>query len=145
MLRDLSHELDMVTWLAGPATQLTALGGHFSELEITSDDHFSLLFQTDNCPLVSVQVDYLNHIKQRRLVVNTNDSTYECDFIRNTFTQNGEVIKMEIEGDTSYLEQHSAVLKGDYQHLCTYHEGLAVMKLITAAEKANATKTWVTL
>ena len=38
MLRDLSHELDYMTWLFGPCRRVAALGGRFGPLAIDSDE-----------------------------------------------------------------------------------------------------------
>ena len=57
VLRDLSHELDTLNWLLGGWTRMTALGGHFSHLEIDSDDVFSVLFETRRCPVASIQMN----------------------------------------------------------------------------------------
>src|ERR1700754_728268 len=50
VLRDLSHEMDYVQWMCGRWRRLTAAGGHMSSLEITSDDIFSLLVETERAP-----------------------------------------------------------------------------------------------
>jgi predicted dehydrogenase len=42
-LRDLSHELDYLTWILGGWNRVAALGGRLSSLEIDSDDVYALL------------------------------------------------------------------------------------------------------
>src|SRR3990167_1147232 len=49
VLRDLSHELDYTLWLCGPCLGVTAIGGHFSQLEIDSDDTYSILMKCARC------------------------------------------------------------------------------------------------
>jgi predicted dehydrogenase len=65
VLKDLSHELDYINWIAGPWKRVAAIGGKFSELMIDSDDVFSLLIETEHCPVVSVQLNYLDFIARR--------------------------------------------------------------------------------
>ena len=44
VLRDLSHELDYLSWLFGSWTKLISIGGKLSKLEVDSDDNYSILF-----------------------------------------------------------------------------------------------------
>lgn len=60
VLRDLSHELDYINWIAGGWKRVAAIGGKFSDLKIDSDDVFVLLLEMENCPVTSVQMNYLD-------------------------------------------------------------------------------------
>ncbi|MGA1173631.1 MAG: Gfo/Idh/MocA family protein, partial [Ilumatobacteraceae bacterium] len=54
VLRDLSHEFDLAQHLFGDWQRITAIGGKFSDLEITTDDTFSVLISTAKCNVISV-------------------------------------------------------------------------------------------
>jgi predicted dehydrogenase len=54
VLRDLSHELDYLVYLLGAWESVTSLGGNFSQLEIDSDDIYSIMMKMNRCPVVSV-------------------------------------------------------------------------------------------
>lgn len=143
VLWDLSHELDYVNWIFGDWRALTALGGHFSSLEITSDDVFSLLMITEKCPVVSIQMNYLDRNSRREILVNTNRSTVKVDLIQGSFQVNERIEKIGLaKGDTFRLE-HQAVLKTNYDGLCTFADGMEVQRMITAAEKASRNKVWI--
>jgi predicted dehydrogenase len=144
VLRDLSHELDYLGWLFGSWESVTALGGHFSPLEIDSDDLFVVLMQTERCPVVSVQLSYLDRIARRRISINTRDHAIEADLIAGTVAIDGKRETLLVERDHTYREMHRAVLNGDFSSLCTVHEGLATLQLIETAESANRQKEWVT-
>ena len=47
VLRDLSHELDYINWIAGGWKRVAAIGGKFSDLQIDSDDVFVLLLEME--------------------------------------------------------------------------------------------------
>ena len=79
VLRDLSHELDFVCWLFGGWKRVIALGGHYSKLEIDSDDVFGLMFETVNCPISLVQLNYLDRKSRRDIIVNTNQHVFKID------------------------------------------------------------------
>ena len=143
VLRDLSHELDLLNWLLGGWQKLTALGGHFSGLEINSDDVFSILMTTKRCPAVTVQMNYLDRIGQRRITVNTDNLTIEADLISRRLLINDRCEEFKADRDHSYREMHCALLKGDQQNVCTFTEGLTVVNMIAAAEQAIKRGRWV--
>lgn len=144
VLRDLSHELDYLNWLCGGWQQLTALGGHYSHLDIDSDDIFSIMMTTNDCPIVSVQLNYLDRRTHREILVNTDTETIKVDLVQGTIAINGEVEQVKAERNTTYIKQHQAVLSGATQHLCTIEQGLDVMRMIEAAEKSEQQKVWIT-
>ncbi len=143
VLRDLSHELDYLQFLFGDWEKMTALGGKFSQLEIDSEDHFSLTYQTKNVPLVTLQMNYLDHIIQRMLIVNTDEATYKVDFINNTLQKNDELFQFDVRRDSTYIDQHIAILNGEKEFVCSYEEGLNIVKMIEMAERASKEKVWV--
>ena len=142
VLRDLSHELDTLNWMLGGWTRLTALGGHVSGLEIDSDDVFSILFETARCPVVSVQMNYLDSTLRREVLALTDQGTVHADLVRGTLEVDGEIETFTVERDDTYLAQHQAALAGS-GGLCTLAEGLDVMRMIEAAEEAASGRQWV--
>lgn len=143
VLRDLSHEMDYLHLLFGDWIKMTALGGKFSSLEINSDDHFTLLFETEQVPSVSVHMNYLDFIKQRTIIINTNNKTYKADLINNTLQVNEKIYNFEVSSDETYQKQHKAVLNKDRTFLCSYNSGLYISKMIDKAELSSQGKMWV--
>jgi predicted dehydrogenase len=143
-LRDLSHELDYLGWLCGDWTVLTALGGHVSALEIDSDDLFVLLMQSERCPVVTIQVSYLDRVARRWIVINTQEHTIEADVLNGTLAINGVNETMVVERDQTYREMHQAMLSEDFGNLCTAEAALATLQMIESAECANRQRKWVT-
>lgn len=143
VLRDLSHELDFLGLLFGTWTRVAAIGGHFSPLEIASDDLFILLLESKCCPAITLQASYLDRIVQRYFTINTERRTVIVDFVSCSVVDNGCRIEMTCERDTTYREMHRAVLTGETEGLCSIEQGNDVMNLIVAAEEASAKKTWV--
>lgn len=143
VLRDLSHELDYLCWILGGWRSVAALGGHFSALEIDSDDVFALLLATPRCPVVSVQLNYLDRSAKRRIVVNTNDGTLEADLVAGTVTVNGATEHVVTERNTTYLAMHRAILAGQRDTACSLAEGLSTLHLIDSAVQAARTQQWI--
>lgn len=142
VLLDLSHDLDYLAWLMGPWKRVAAIGGRLSELEITSDDVFSLLYQSDRCPVIGVQLNYLDRLGRRRVIVNTADHTYEADLVRHALKVDGEEQVFPVERDTTYLAMHAAMLSGNPDQACTIQEALDTLGLCDAAREAAAAGYW---
>lgn len=142
-LRDLSHELDLLTWLFGPWRRLAAVGGRYGSLEIDSDDSWSLLVELDRCPAATLQLNYLDRVGRRRLLVNTAAHSYEADLVAGTLVCDNHEERFENERDATYLAEHRAALAGDGTTLCSLQEGLAVVAMIEAVERAARDGRWV--
>lgn len=145
VLRDLSHELDYLTWILGGWSRVSALGGKLSSLQIDSEDVFAMLLSTPACSVVTVQLNYIDRPGRRTVIVNTDDCTVEADLIRGTLTVDRNIEAFNVERDDTYRMMHAAVLAGDTEILCTAEEGLRTMKLIAAAERAAARGEWVAI
>ena len=145
VLRDLSHELDYLSWLFGRCERLAALGGRFSTLEIDSDDVQGLLLAFERCPVATAQLNYLDRRGTRNLIVNTAKRTIVADLIRSTLTIGSEEKAFPLARDDTYLALHRGVLSNAHEGLCTLDEGAGVLELIAAAEAAAATGQWVRL
>lgn len=142
-LRDLSHELDYLTWLLGGWQRVCAVGGHFSTLEITSDDVFSLMLITPQCPVVTVQLNYLDRVARRFVQINTTDHTLEADLIKGTITIDREIETFSTERDTTYRAMHKEILSQEHNIPCSLNEGLSTLRLIEAAELSAKQNEWI--
>lgn len=143
VLRDLSHELDYLAWLCGDWKAMASLGGHFSDLEIDSEDLFVLLMQTSLCHAVTVQMSYLDRQATRRIIANTNTNTFEVDLVAGVISVDGQREIVPVDRDFSYAEMHRTYLHGDETELCSVADALRTLDLIECAEQANQTRTWV--
>lgn len=143
VLRDLSHELDYINWIAGGWKRVAAIGGKFSGLQIDSDDVFVLLLEMENCPVASVQMNYLDRKARREIIVNMKDHTIKADLILNTLGIDGEISEFKVERNLTYIMQHNAILNRDYSTACTLKQGMDVLNLIHAAESATEKRIWI--
>ena len=143
VLRDLSHELDYMNWLLGGWSSVVAVGGHYSRLEIDTDDAYCVMMKTKRCRNVLVQMNYIDHTGHRSMIFNSDDLTIKVDLIQNWIEVNGKRFGLKVERDDTYREEHKAVLGKRWKELCSYHEAMDVMRLIEAAEKSSRRKKWV--
>lgn len=143
VLRDLSHELDYMNALFGPWKSLCSQVGKWSDLPIDSEDHVSVMLATEKCPMLQVQLNYVDRITQRFIIVNTQDNTFKCDFIKGEVTSKDKNFELKSERNETYIKLHQAMLSGDFRQLCSFKEGVEVLKLIEAIELASEGHEWI--
>lgn len=143
VLRDLSHELDYLVWMLGKWESVTAIGGHFSSLEIASDDIYAATMTTSSCPVVTLQMNYLDHAGRRFILINTDKHTIEVDLVKGIVTVDRDSETFISERDSTYRAMHEAIISGDERDLCTLDDGSEIMRLIEAAEHSAKKGIWV--
>lgn len=139
----MSHELDIAYWLFGAWVSLTALGGQFSNLEIDSDDIYSIIMHTKRCPLVNIHMNYLDRTPKREIIINTESSTIFADLIQNKIEINGVSQFVISDLNETYISEHKAMLTNDNQSLCSVCDAIETVLTIEAAEKASKNRIWI--
>lgn len=142
-LRDLSHELDYLSLLGGGWRRVAALGGHISDLEIDTDDVYGLLMETQHCPVVLCQMNYLDRNVRRDCTIQYEGGTLYLNFIRNELTHNGAVQAVELERNEMFEAMHAAAWLPEALGLCSFEEAVQTLELIEAAERAAGESRWV--
>jgi predicted dehydrogenase len=140
VLRDLSHELDYCSWIAGNFIEVSSLGGKFSKLEIDSDDIFNIIAMTDRNVLLNVSVNYLSRNPRRHVIINFETQTIVFDLIENSY-QIGRDKKqfVTVERNDTYRLMHVDILSNG-GFCCSYSEGLNILKTIDGCEAKNILK-----
>ena len=142
-LRDLSHELDLAQYLFGDWSHLTSTGGKFSNLEIETDDTWSILMQTKTCPALSIQLNYLDRIKQRVITINGDKGSIRIDLYSGLSQFNERTQVFNVDSDHTYLAEHKAMIAQDPKTICSIAEALTVVKTIEAIEIAASKRKWI--
>ncbi|GAB6087280.1 Gfo/Idh/MocA family protein [Alkaliphilus crotonatoxidans] len=143
VLLDLSHELDYLEWLLGPWQAMVARGGKYSSLKINSDDLWSLMMVMEGCPMVQVHMNYLDPVARREATLLTEGNSYRADLVNHRLQINDEVIQYQLQRDDTYEMEHRAILEGSFDKLCTWQQGLTVLKMVEAARKSLKEGGWV--
>ena len=143
VLRDLSHELDYLQWIFGKWQRLSAIGGNLGSLEIDSDDVFSILFETQHVPLISLSLNYLDTTTRRDVIALTDSGTVRLDLVAGTVEADGKTETFSVDRNDTYFAQHNAMIENIDDVICDLTEGLDVMRMINAAEDAARSGTWV--
>lgn len=144
VIHDLSHEVDLALWQCGDWGRVVAMGGKFSNLEINSDDVYSLMLETIKCPCVSINLNYLDRMPRRMITINTFNKTIFADLISGELIINGNLEQISVERDSTYRAQIDALIHGlNKESLCSWREGVNADLLIDAAQKSVIYESWV--
>ncbi len=155
VLRDLSHELDLVTWLAGGWLRVCAIGGRSGTLGegVATDDRWAILLELEGGAVATVHLDALDHVGQRRLSLVGTDSTVALDLVAATLRSAGgatpaadgrsEPHTWNVGRDDVLARLHRSVLDGDVGGLCSFNQGMGVVRLIDAVERSAQEGRWV--
>ena len=144
VVRDLSHELDLILWLFGDWNKLVSNVEKCSNLDIQSEDYAACLIKMKSGLNVSVELNYIDHIGKRELIVNGNKHTYKIDLMGGYWWVDQQQEVHQINRNQVFSKMHSCFLSDNQKQLCTFSEGLAVVRMIEAIEKSNDTGCWVT-
>jgi len=143
VLRDLSHELDYMRLFAGEWTRLTALGGTFGNLGVSSDDVFDLLWEAERCPSVSCHMNYLDRNPRRDCSIHYEEGSLFLDLWQGALWQNGKQYDFEIERNEMFRRMHEAVWFDEVEGLARWEDGVAVLRMIEAANDSVERKEWI--
>ena len=136
VLRDLSHELDYIHWLFGEFSIIKAINSKISNLEISSDDIFTALAQTQKGAIINVTMDYISKAPLRKMLIHTENKTFSADFILNTleyYGKEGRNITIDlptIDRNYTYLNMHHSIIQNDTSSISGLHDGLYIVKII---------------
>jgi predicted dehydrogenase len=150
VLRDLSHELDLVLWLAGDWRRVCALGGRSGALgpAVATDDRWGILIELASGAVVTVHLDALDRVGHRRLSLVAAERSVAVDLLE------GSVAFADVDAssterhaagrDDLLAAMHGALLEGgDDDRICSLAQGMAVVRLIEAIERSVRTGGWV--
>ena len=98
---------------------------------------------TGSCPVVTVQLNYMDRMSRRFVLINTAKHTIEADLISGIITVDRERESFTVKRDSVFRSMHQAILSGRAGELCSLDEAMEVLRLIEAAERANRDRAWV--
>jgi predicted dehydrogenase len=145
VLRDLSHEIDLLLWLLGPWRRVAALVGRSGALDIDSEDYAHVLIEGADYKAATLGLDYLDRNVRRSVTVQHDGGTLALDMIAGRLIENGDLVaESRPDWNDVYRLQHQAVLAGGNAALCTMEQGLAAIHAVEAIERAAETGLWQT-
>ena len=144
VLRELSHELDMINFLFGDIQINHAYSNKISNLKVDVDDILILLGSVmfrKKTAFISLAINFFSRHRDRYIIVEGNNISIKVDLFKNTATylNNGVLKKIrfpKLSLDQTYIDLHNAILNNiSNASLCSYKEGLDVLKIIDKIER----------
>jgi len=90
-----------------------------------------------------LQLNYLDRIGQRQILVTTEQLTVMVDLVAGTVSCNGAVSKFAADRDAPIASMHRSILEQQGRDACDIAGGLRVVDMIDAVERAGRTGTWI--
>jgi predicted dehydrogenase len=150
VLLDSSHEIDLIHYLFGDVLSLTAVSRKTSALEIESDDLGVVIFKMTSGQLVQLNLNYLNQIPERRIVINGERGSIHVDLINARYrsyvndVNDDEVF--EIDRNQLFLDELSDFINHpDECLLPDLNESMATLKVIDSIRQSSIEEQWITL
>ncbi len=129
VLLELSHELDLVSWLLGPVTVLFGQAISTGLFEMERDDLAVGVLETTSGVLVGLELNCHDRVQNRTFIVTTDQHHVALDLVGGTVEVDGvEVFGDPIERDDVFAAMHRSVLDGGTE-ACTIEEAMAVLSL----------------
>lgn len=142
VLRDLSHELDLLQWLIGKTTGVFARGGRIGDVTVDSDDSWNVVLEHTTRATTSLQLNYFDRPGARFMRVVTSHRTFEANLTSSTLTINGESQHFAIERDDTYRAMHEDMLTHQAT-VATIAAASETDALILDIELSAQTKKWI--
>ena len=141
VLLDLSHEIDYINYIFGDISHLFSENIKLSKLDIDTDDYLSLIGKIKKGGLFTLNMKYFSFNEIRRLSIETNLRSIVLDILNSKITYfSGDKVE-KIESDylfnSTYLDQHKAILDNDFSKICSLDEGMKVMEMIDSVQKVR--------
>lgn len=137
VVRDLSHEIDLILRLFGAPRKVAALGGNLGGLEIDAETAVSALLELERAPLATLRLSYLDRLPERRVRVTTELDTLEIDLLSGACRSSDVEEQIPVEWRRTYADLHRAMLGGPgAAAVCSLEQGLEAVALVERIEAA---------
>jgi len=136
VLRDLSHEIDLLLGLFGEPRSVAALGGNIGSLEIDAETAVSAVLELERAPVATLRLSYLDRMPERRIRVTTTRDTLEADLLSGECRASTAEERHPVDWPQTYADLHLAMLGDDPSAVCTVEEGLRAVACIEELEAA---------
>ena len=147
VLNDLSHELDLCLWLFGPWRRAVCHLGRRSNLKIDCDDSAQIVLEMESGVSVVIDLNYIDHISQRWMLVNGDRNSWHLDFRAGSFRREGYAgsknKSVRLGSNELYEKLHTKALTRADQTLCDYRSALESLKLIDSLTRSSQERKWV--
>ena len=134
MLLDLSHELDYMLWIFKNIQVKYSKIIKISKLQIQSNDYVFLAGKVSKGGMFSLNLTYFSKHPSRSVSVDCDNFSFHGNLIDNYYKINSGNKQISNHFNMNQLELlkqvHKKILSKDFKDLCSFKEGLGVLKFI---------------
>jgi len=133
VLRDLSHEIDLLHFFMGIPRRASSTLSRLGNLEIDTEDTVNVQFEFGDGRCAQLYLSYLDRIPRRRVFLRTAHMTIDADLLTGSLSVNENHSSCRTDRDVSFLDMHRDVLSGGGS-AATFKQGLEVLRTIDLIE-----------
>ena len=154
---EMVHEIDYILWFFGMPERVIGYVNKISNLEISSEDICSAMFQYKNGLIVELHLDYLSHkyLRGCRIIAQKGTLEWDWNLGKVLYTEKGKKqekkifsIKKEYDLNDTYIEEVKKfldIINGKSNGNITMLETAEVMRILEAIKISSKTKKWIDL
>jgi len=140
LLLELSHEFDFLKWIFRDIEILHVLNEKISNLQIDTDDILNLIGKINKKTLLNMNMNIFSKIPKRLIKIDGKNFSLDADLINNKILIIEDKKKrvknfFNFDMQKSYELQLHEILNNKNPNLCSFKEGLEVIKLIKKIKK----------
>ena len=147
-LLDLIHELDLINWLTGPISSVSAHLTHVSDQEMNAEDLVNMTLINTNGAIGQVQLDMVSPEYRRALELVYRDVIIYWDYVTGTLTCNKDGLLTVVDKVSDQFERNSLFI-GHMNHfldrlrnstispICSIEDGIAALTIAECARLSD--------
>ena len=132
VIKDLSHEIDFLSWIFGDIKIKNIDSLKLSNLKIQSKD-FANISGFCKKTYFNMMLNYFSRLDHRYLIIDCNNETIHVDLISKNIRifkdKNARTISLKFHRNKSYELMHESILKNDFSNLCSYNQAIKYLKI----------------
>ena len=134
VLRELSHELDLIIYLLG--TPIRSFSNYYNSgmLGGDSEDGCDVIFCTERCQSGLLSLNFHSKNIIRYLQVDTLKHSFYYDFIKSEFWIDGKDMFPCLGMNQSYHNMHRSIMQKEFENVASFNDGIKVMEFINQIE-----------
>lgn len=135
VLKELSHEIDLMYYLFNVKKNLFKYKKKLSNLSGDADDTAVIIAEENNKRLIVISLNYSSQFNYRRIIVSGDNYSLNLDLKKNVLVKTNKKNKYTISSNLNNLDllqkvHSSIILSKNTCRLCNFQEALKVMKIL---------------
>ncbi|MDN5249903.1 Gfo/Idh/MocA family oxidoreductase [Betaproteobacteria bacterium LSUCC0117] len=134
VLRELSHEIDLIHYILGTPKVVYSRVYNSGVLCGDAEDGCDVLLESGQCSYISLSLNYHSKNSMRYIQIDTEKHSYYYDILSSRLTVDGVEVSECNSMTESYVEMHRSILVKDESVVASYEDGLNVVRCIEQVE-----------